>query len=85
MTMHATHRFSVGQLVCFAGDRPHACTVATLVGGRDAPAYEVVFAGGHREVVGERDLTYQTGVRLSGSALGSAGTGPAPRSVHSCP
>ena len=86
MTLYATHRFNVGQLVSCPANAPTGCTVLTQIAGRDGPAYEVVFEGGaRRKVVQEGELTYHNGAEPSGSAASRVGAELAPRAVHSCP
>ncbi len=66
MTLHATHRFSVGQLVLWPGNHPAACKVTSQIAG---PAYEVEFLeGGQRKVVPEGELTYRNDAEAAAAA-----------------
>jgi hypothetical protein len=61
MTLYATHRFSVGQLVSCPGKFPSTCKVIAQIAGRDGPEYEIASSDGRlHKVVAERELTYRT-------------------------
>ncbi len=64
MTIFATHRFSVGQQVMRAEE---AFEVVAQIDGPNGPEYRLR-SGTSETVVGERELTYQTGAESLGRA-----------------
>jgi hypothetical protein len=63
MTVFATHRFSVGQQVMRSRE---TCEVIAQIDGSKGPEYRIR-SGNSETVVGERELTYQTGPVALGS------------------
>jgi hypothetical protein len=62
MTIYATHRFDVGQRVIRSGA---TCEVIAQIDGPKGPEYRVR-SGTSETVVGERELTYETGPEPGG-------------------